>query len=82
MPKPPADITVSRADEAKVGSCLQDGVLPTPVTPVSAEGFMLLQNLIIKQDAYVLDDTSKQKLERHVLKLTKAGQKFLVKDAL
>jgi hypothetical protein len=40
------------------------------------------QNLIIKQDAYALDDTSKQKLEKHVLKLTKAGQMFLVKDAL
>ena len=42
---------------------------------------MLLQNLIIKQDTYTLDNTSKQKLERHVLKLTKAGQMFLIKDA-
>ena len=82
MPKPPADITVLRADEAKVGYYPQDVVLHTPVTPVSAEGFISLQNLIIKQDAYVLDDTSKQKLERHVLKLAKAGKKFLVKDAL
>jgi hypothetical protein len=30
----------------------------------------------------MLDNISKQKLERHVLKLTKASQKFLVKDAL
>ncbi|SLM36123.1 hypothetical protein LPUS_05564 [Lasallia pustulata] len=82
MPKPPADLNVPKANEVKVGSCPQDVVLQTPVTPVSAEGFMSLQNLIIKQDAYALDNTSKQKLERHVLKLTKAGQMFLVKDAL
>ena len=75
MPKPPADLTVPKANEIKVGSCPQDVVLQTPMTPVSAEGFMSLQNLIIKQDAYTLDDTSKQKLERHVLKLTKAGLK-------
>lgn len=81
MPKPPADITVPKANEVKVGSCPQDVVLQTPVTPVSAEGFMSLQDLI-KQDAYTLDDTSKQKLERHVLKLTKAGQMFLAKGAL
>jgi hypothetical protein len=73
MPKPSANLTVPKANEVKVGSCPQDVVLQTPVTLVSAEGFMLLQNLIIKQDAYALDDTSKQKLERYVLKLTKAG---------
>ena len=82
MPKPPADLNVPNANEVKVGSCPQDVALQTPVTPVSAEGFMSLQNLIIKQDAYALDNTSKQKLEKHVLKLTKAGQMFLVKNAL
>jgi hypothetical protein len=65
-----------------MGSCLQDIVIQMPVTPVSAEGFMSLQNLIIKQDAYTLNDTSKQKLERHVLKLTKAGRMFLTKGSL
>jgi hypothetical protein len=75
MPKPPNDLTIPRADEANVGSCPQDDVVPqTPVTPVSADGFISLQNLIIKQVAHVLDDTSKQKLERHLLKVTKAGQ--------
>jgi hypothetical protein len=82
MPKPPADLSISRADEAIVGSCLQDEIPRTPVTPVSADGFMTLQNLIIKQVAHALDDTSKQKLERHVLKFTKAGQQLLVKEAL
>jgi len=48
MLKPPADLNVLKANEVKVGSCLQDVVLQTPVT----------------------------------LKLTKAGQMFLVKDAL
>jgi len=82
MPKPPTNLTIPKANKVKVRSCPQDVVPQTPVTPVSAKGFMSLQNLIIKQNAYTLDDTSKQKLERHVLKLTKAGQMFLVKDAL
>jgi hypothetical protein len=81
MPKPPADLNIPKADEVEVGPCPQD-IVQTPVTPVSAEGFMSLQNLIIKQDAHALDDTSKQKLERHVLKLTKAGHMFLAKGAL
>jgi hypothetical protein len=77
MPKPPADLNVPKANEVNVGSCLQDVVLQmpvTPVTPVSAEGFMSLQNLIIKQDAYTLDNTSKQKLERHVLNSPKLAK--------
>jgi hypothetical protein len=47
MPKPPANLTISKADEVKVGSYLQDVVLQTLVILVSAEAFMLLQNLII-----------------------------------
>jgi hypothetical protein len=48
-PKPPTQSTVPKADEIKVGSCHQDEVPQTPMTPVSAEGLTLLQNLI-KQD--------------------------------
>src|SRR3989440_904078 len=48
-PKPPAQLTVAKADEMKVASCLQDEVLQTPVTPVSAEALTSLHNLI-KQD--------------------------------
>lgn len=66
MPKPSADLNISRADEVKMGSCSQDIVLQISVTPVSAEAFILLQNLIINQNAHMLDDTSKQKLEKHV----------------
>jgi len=66
MPKSLADLTIPKADKVKVGSCPQDVVLETPVTLMSAKAFMSLQNLIIKQDAYALDETSKQSLQRHV----------------
>jgi hypothetical protein len=81
MPNP-AESAISRADEVMVGPYQQDVELQTPVTPVSAEGFISLQNLIIKQFAHALDDTSKQKLERHVLKSTKAGRMLFAKDVL
>ena len=53
-PKPPAPLIVARADEILASSCQQNEPLPTPTTPVSAEGFMSLHNLI-KQDAHALD---------------------------
>jgi hypothetical protein len=56
-PKPPAQSTVPRADEIRVGSCHQDEVPQTPVTPVSAEGLASLHSLI-KQDAHTLDGMS------------------------
>ncbi|PQE29011.1 hypothetical protein CJF30_00004068 [Rutstroemia sp. NJR-2017a BBW] len=80
-PKPPAQSTVPRADEIKVGSCHQDEVPQTPVTPVSAEGLASLHNLI-KQDAYRLDGTSTQRLERHVQKLANAAQISFAERAL
>jgi hypothetical protein len=64
-PKPPPESTVPRADEIEVGSCQQDELPQTPVTPVSAEGFMSLHNLI-KQDAYTLNETSIQRQQRRV----------------
>jgi hypothetical protein len=48
MLKPPTNLTMPKADKVKVGSCLQDVVLQTPVTLVLVEAFMALQNLIIK----------------------------------
>ena len=42
LPKPPAELTIPKADEVKVGSCPQDAELQTPETPVSAEGLMSL----------------------------------------
>jgi hypothetical protein len=64
-PKPPAQSTVPRADEIRVGSCHQDEVPQTPVTPVSAEGLASLHNLI-RQDAHTLNETSIPRLERRV----------------
>jgi hypothetical protein len=75
MPAPPAEPAIPSADEVKVGSCRQDVEPQTPVTPVSAESFMSLQNLIIQQDAHALDEMSKQNLARHLQKCTKAFQK-------
>jgi hypothetical protein len=71
-PKPPAQSTVPRTDEIKVGSCHQGEVPQTPVTPVSVEGLASLHNLI-KQDAHTLDGTSILRLERHVQKLANAA---------
>jgi hypothetical protein len=75
MPAPQAEPAIPSADEVRVGSCRQDVGPQTPITPVSAESFMSLQNLIIQQDAYALDETSKQNLARHLQKCTKAFQK-------
>jgi hypothetical protein len=75
MPAPPAEPAIPSADEVKVGSCRQDVEPQTPVTPVSAESFMSLQNLIIQRDAHALDEMSKQNLARHLQKCTKAFQK-------
>ena len=75
--KAPADPTIPKADEVKVGSCPQDAGIQTSVTPVSAEAFMSLQNLFIQRDAHALDDTSKQSLQRHVQKITKGAQRCL-----
>jgi hypothetical protein len=78
-PKPPAQSTV--ADEIRVGSCHQDEVPQTPVTPVSAEGLASLHSLI-KQDAHTLNGTSIQRLERHVQKLVDAAQISFAERAL
>jgi hypothetical protein len=82
IPKAPAELTIPKADKVKVGRCPQDEAPQTPVTPVSAEGLMSLQNLIIKQDAHALDETSKQSLQRHLHKFAKAAQTSFAKSVL
>jgi hypothetical protein len=54
----------------------------TPVTPVSAESVIALQNLIVGQDAQSLHAESKQSLERHVAKLARAIQKSLAHSSM
>ncbi len=79
IPKPPSEPTTTVEVEA---GPRQDEVLQTPVTPVSAEGLMSLQSLIINRDACALDETSKQSLLRHIQKLTNAAQISFIKGAL
>ncbi|MCJ1422391.1 hypothetical protein MMC29_000271 [Sticta canariensis] len=79
---PPAEPAVPRVDEVKVGSCRQDVEPQTPATPVSAETFMSLQNLIIQRDAHALHETRKQNLARHLQICIKAFQKSSAKSIL
>jgi len=78
-PKPPAELTVLK--EVKVGSCPQDEVLQTLVTPVITEALASLHNLI-KWNPYTIDETSKQRLQRHVQKLASAAQISFAERAL
>ncbi|KAF2871893.1 hypothetical protein BDV95DRAFT_474460, partial [Massariosphaeria phaeospora] len=83
MPKPAiGPSTAWTADKVIVVPSSQEQIPPTPVTPVSAEGLMFLQNLIIEQDAHALDEESKQSLQRHLLKFSKAAQLSFAKGAL
>jgi hypothetical protein len=76
MPKPLAELTISKPDEVRVGPCRQDAVPQTPVTPVSVEALISLQDVIIKRDAYALDET------RHLHKFVKAAQSSFAKGIL
>jgi hypothetical protein len=85
MPKPVPNLTVPRIDEVNNGPLPQEEVLQTPVTPatpVSAEGLMSLQNLIIRQDAHALEEASKRRLRRHLDKFAKAAHLSFAKGAL
>jgi hypothetical protein len=82
MAKPPVDLIVPAINV--VGSSSQSDVLPTlstPVTPVTAEGLTALHDLI-KRDACAPDDTSRQRLERHVEKLVSAAKISIAKQSL
>src|SRR5436190_5933111 len=79
--KPP--VALLKADKV-VGSCLQDEALQMPkmpTMPATAEALMSLHNLI-KQDACVLDEISKQHLQRHIQKLASAAQICFAECAL
>jgi hypothetical protein len=81
IPKPLAQPTGPEANTVQVGSCPQDEVVKTPVTPVLVEALTSLYNLI-KQDAHTLDETSKQRLQKRVEKLTHAAQRTFAECAL
>jgi hypothetical protein len=59
IPKPPAELIIPQAVNGEVRHRPEDEVLQTPVTPVSIEALISLQNLMIKRDAYSLDATNK-----------------------
>jgi hypothetical protein len=80
-PKPLAQLVIPRAVEEGVGSRQQDEFPRTPLTPVSAEGFMSLHNLI-KQDAHTLNKRSLPRLQSYVEKLANAGQRSFAECAL
>jgi len=73
LPKPAADLTAPSSNVARSDSKAQGQATTflTPVTPVSAGAVAALHNLI-KQDAQVLDESQKQRLQKHVQKLANA----------
>ena len=71
IPEPQAELT-AKANEVRLAGP-QDQVLPTPTTPVSVAAVAALHNLI-KQDTHGLDETSRNRLQKHVQKLTNATQ--------
>jgi hypothetical protein len=81
-PKPPAELTILEANEVAVRSCPQDDVLRTPMTPVSAETLMSLQNFIAQKCAHALDETGNQNLVRYLQKFTNAAQTSFAKGVI
>jgi hypothetical protein len=69
VPKLPGELTLTVTNKAP---CQEDAEPQTPVTPVLAAGLTSLQNLILKKDAHALDKTSKQNLQRQLIKFVKA----------
>ncbi|KAF2736962.1 hypothetical protein EJ04DRAFT_521590 [Polyplosphaeria fusca] len=62
IPQPVPELTTSAANTIIVAPSLQEDVPQTPTMPVSSEGLVSLQNLIMKQDANALEEKSKQSL--------------------
>ena len=84
MPKPPAEHPSFGADTAAASS--QDEVLTTPVTPVTPVTVEALTSLhdLIKQDACAAapDDANRQRLQKHIQKLTSAAKISFAKQSL
>lgn len=81
IPQPQAESTAAIMNEVRIGCHPQVTLPKTPVTPVSAEAVASLHELI-KQDAHLLDEASKQRLQRRVQKLTNATQLSFAERAL
>jgi hypothetical protein len=82
IPKPPGLWIAPTANEVNVESRIDDHVPRTPSTPVSAGAVTTLQKLI-QEDASLLDETNKYRLQKHLQKLTNAAQlSFAERDLL
>jgi hypothetical protein len=80
-PKPPAQLALPRSEETTGNSGMPDEVPQTPITPVSAEAFISLHNLI-KKDTHTLNETSIPRVQKCVQKLANAGQRAFASCAL
>lgn len=84
MPKPPPAPTLINTNEVEVVPQPQDSIRSplTPVTPVTTQGLVSLQNIIINQAAHGLDERSKCSLQKNVQKLLKAAHLAFSKGIL
>ena len=85
IPRPAAELAERSDDQAGAnGSNVMPDVaasLQSPVTPVSAEAVAALHD-IIRADADTLEESSKQRLQKHLQKLTNATQLSFAERAL
>lgn len=73
IPQPIVEVAGRSTVEAQVVTISQSDIPQTPVTPVSSEAVASLRRLI-EQDAHLLDETDKQRLQSRLQKLTNATQ--------
>ncbi|KAF2264638.1 hypothetical protein CC78DRAFT_616558 [Lojkania enalia] len=76
IPKPIAELTVNEANKVDVAPITQDTVRSplTPVAPVTTQGLVSLQNIIVDQDAQAIDKRSKFSRQRHLQKAEVLGR--------
>jgi hypothetical protein len=89
MPKPPPELITPKADGVTVGpyrpveTRLPQDAMQSPKTPVTAEGLVSLQNLIVQQHTTCPQNgTTGQRLQRLIQKLAKAAQMSFAKGIL
>jgi len=76
IPKPPGELTtsVSQGTPGSASNGHETVQSPlTPVTPVTTQGLVSLQNIIVNRDAHALDKRSKRSLEKHLEKFSKTA---------
>lgn len=76
-PQPSIELAVSETDVIQSGSCSQDEVIQSPVTPVSVEALTSLYS-VIQQDTHTLDGTSTGCLQKYIEKLANTAQNPLL----